>query len=365
MADPIVRLRDVVKKHGPTTAVDHVSLDITRGEFFSILGPSGSGKTTLLRLLAGFDHPDQGDIVIDGSSMTDVPPQRRPVNMVFQHYALFPHLTVFRNVAFGLEMQREPPASIRARVGEALEMVRLSGMDARLPAELSGGEQQRVALARALVNRPKVLLLDEPLAALDQQLRREMQHELKAIQEQIGISFIGVTHHQEEALTMSDRLAVMSQGRILQVGTPRDLYEKPACAAVGTFVGLSNCLSGQVVSLNGSRCAIRLRTAPGAAPLLANRPADVAEGRAVTLMVRPERVQLLKAGPGGDGMNLLAGRIEKSSYAGTDLHYVVRLDGGALWKVRVANAASDVKLFTPGEGVCVGWQADDSIILSE
>ena len=365
MADTIVSLRGVVKKHGRTTAVDRVSLDITRGEFFSILGPSGSGKTTLLRLLAGFDHPDQGDIVIDGCSMTDVPPQRRPVNMVFQHYALFPHLTVFRNVAFGLEMQREPRLSIRARVGDALTMVRLSGMDARLPAELSGGEQQRVALARALVNRPKVLLLDEPLAALDQQLRQEMQHELKAIQEQVGISFIGVTHHQEEALTMSDRLAVMSQGRILQVGTPRDLYEKPVCATVGTFIGLSNCLSGQIVSLNGSRCAIRVQTAPGAVPLLANRPLDLAEGRTVTLMVRPERVQLFRTGHTGDGTNLLAGQVEKRSYAGADLHYLVRLDAGALWNVRVANAASDVKHFTPGEGVCVGWQVEDAIVLSE
>ncbi|MBA3754098.1 MAG: ATP-binding cassette domain-containing protein, partial [Nitrospira sp.] len=206
---PVIEIRGIVRRHGPVTAVDQVSFEVRRGEFFSILGPSGAGKTSVLRMLAGFEDPDQGDVLIDGRSMLGVPPNRRPVNLVFQSYALFPHLTVFENVAFGLKMRRVAPPLIAEQVREALTMVKLLGKESRLPAQLSGGEQQRVALARALVNKPAVVLLDEPLAALDQQLRQEMQVELKSIQEQAGLTCVCVTHHQEEAMMMSDRIAVM------------------------------------------------------------------------------------------------------------------------------------------------------------
>ncbi len=243
MAELSVDIRDLVKYHGGTLAVDHLSLQIRRGEFFSLLGPSGSGKTSTLRLLAGFEDPDSGEILIEGKSMRRVPPHVRPVNIVFQSYALFPHMTVETNISFGLQMRRLPRGETRSRVGRALEMVKLVGKEHRFPSGLSGGEQQRVALARALVNQPAVLLLDEPLGALDQQLRQEMQVELKAIQQQINLTFLFVTHHQEEALTMSDRLAVMNHGRILQVGTPEEIYESPASLFVAQFIGISNQLS--------------------------------------------------------------------------------------------------------------------------
>ncbi|MGH9894973.1 MAG: ABC transporter ATP-binding protein, partial [bacterium] len=246
MADLSVDIQDVVKYHGPTLAVDHVSLSVRRGEFFSILGPSGAGKTSILRLLAGFDQPDGGAIRIEGRPMQGVPPNQRPVNLVFQSYALFPHLSVFDNVAFGLRMRKVTGTEIAVRVPEALAMVRLTGKQHRNPSQLSGGEQQRVALARALVNRPAVVLLDEPLGALDQQLRQEMQVELKTIQEQVGITFLYVTHHQEEALTMSDRVAVMHHGRLLQIGPPREIYESPACTFVAGFIGVSNRLVGHL-----------------------------------------------------------------------------------------------------------------------
>ena len=257
-----VELREVVKRHGSTVAADRVSLDVRRGEFFSLLGPSGSGKTTLLRLIAGFERPDQGEVRIDGRSMRDVPPNLRPVNLVFQHYALFPHLTVFGNVAFGLEMRGLVSDIVRAQVADALAMVRLTGKDARLPHQLSGGEQQRVALARALVNRPAVVLLDEPLGALDQQLRQDMQAELKAIQRQVGLTFICITHHQEEALTMSDRLAVLDHGRVLQVGTPQEVYDRPASLFVAGFVGVSNRVEGTIASEAGGRVTVRTSALP-------------------------------------------------------------------------------------------------------
>ena len=297
MNQPGIELREVVKRHGSTVAVEHLSFSVRRGEFFSILGPSGSGKTTTLRLIAGFEHPDQGDILIDGRSVRDVPPNLRPVNMVFQHYALFPHLTVSGNVAFGLEMRGIVRAEIRSRVGAALDMVRLAGKDDRLPAQLSGGEQQRVALARALVNRPAVLLLDEPLGALDQQLRQEMQVELKTIQEQVGVTCICVTHHQEEALTMSDRVAVMDHGRVLQVGAPQDIYTAPASLFVAEFIGLSNRLDGRIAAVEGTRCRIEV---PGLPIVQADVPAGAGPGRAVSVVLRPERLHVSQqAAPNG------------------------------------------------------------------
>ena len=261
MSDIAVEMRDVVKQFpspggGVINAVDHLTLEIYEGEFFSLLGPSGCGKSTTLRMLAGFERPTSGEIYIKDQLMGATPPYARPVNMVFQNYALFPHMTVFQNVAFGLEMEHVPRAEIRRRVEEALELVRLPGMGARRSTQLSGGQQQRIALARALVKRPAVLLLDEPLGALDLKLRKEMQLELKALQQQVGITFVYVTHDQEEALTMSDRIAVMSQGRALQIGTPTEIYERPNCRFVADFIGETNFLEGTLVQVKGGQATV-------------------------------------------------------------------------------------------------------------
>jgi spermidine/putrescine transport system ATP-binding protein len=257
-----VELREVSKRFGEVEAVHQVSLQIREGEFFSLLGPSGCGKTTTLRMIAGFERPDAGEILIRGQRMNEVPPFHRPVNTVFQHYALFPHMTVFENVAFGLEMKRLPREEIRRRVAEALRLVRLTGLENRYPRQLSGGQQQRVALARALVNRPAVLLLDEPLGALDLKLRKEMQLELKNLQHQVGITFIYVTHDQEEAMTMSDRIAVMNQGRVLQVGTPVEIYERPATRFVADFIGETNFLEGRLVAFEEGYARVEVEGFP-------------------------------------------------------------------------------------------------------
>jgi spermidine/putrescine transport system ATP-binding protein len=375
-----VDIRGLVKHHGATRAVDDVSLSVLRGEFFSILGPSGSGKTTLLRLLAGFERPDDGEILIEGHPMAHggrqgghhgfmVPPNRRPVNLVFQTYALFPHLTVFENIAFGLRMRQWPADEIRKSVAGVLDMVRLDGKENRFPSQLSGGEQQRVALARALVNRPAVLLLDEPLSALDQQLRQEMQLELKAIQEQVGITFLYVTHHQEEALTMSDRLAVMHEGRLLQVGTPQELYEAPASAFVASFIGVSNRLRARIATVEGSRC---LLIAPGLPRIVSRPPARAAEGREVMLSIRPERIHLTPLTETASGManteafdNSVPGRVAKALYSGSDMLYLVCFSSGVTWKCRVANGGGDQKRFLPGETVSVRWNADEGVTLLE
>src|SRR4051812_36131347 len=249
-------MRDVVKRFGDVAAVDHVSMQIRDGEFFSMLGPSGCGKTTSLRMIAGFEYPTSGEICLNGQPIGNTPPFQRSVNTVFQSYALFPHLSVAQNVGFGLEMKKVPRADIARRVREALDMVRLSGYDERKPRQLSGGQQQRVALARALVNHPDVLLLDEPLGALDLKLRKDMQLELKGLQERVGITFIYVTHDQEEALTMSDRIAVMSGGKVLQVGTPTEIYERPSCHFVADFIGDSNFVRGRVREADDGRAAL-------------------------------------------------------------------------------------------------------------
>ena len=357
-----VEIRDLTKSHGATLAVDRCSFSVKRGEFFSLLGPSGSGKTSILRLLAGFERPDAGEIAIEGRSMENVSPSHRPVNLVFQHYALFPHLTVFRNVAFGLEMRRVPRADIRERVTAALTMVRLTGKEDRVPSQLSGGEQQRVALARALVNRPAVLLLDEPLGALDQQLRRDMQVELKTIQEQVGITFICVTHHQEEALTMSDRVAVMNRGRILQIGTPQDIYETPSSLFVADFIGDSNQLTGRIVEIDDGACRFE---APGLPAMVARHPASLADGNRATLVVRPERLTLSRdAGQSGFD-NAIQGRIDKAVYNGSEMQYWVRLPGAIVWRVHVPNATSEQKRFAPGESVSIGWNVGDGVVLTE
>jgi spermidine/putrescine transport system ATP-binding protein len=359
----IVELTDVTKRHGTTVAVDRLSLQIRRGEFFSLLGPSGSGKTTTLRLLAGFDKPDEGDIIIDGRSMRQVPPQHRPVNTVFQHYALFPHMTVAQNVSFGLEMRGEHRANIHHRVDEALAMVKLSGKESRYPSALSGGEQQRAALARALVNAPSVLLLDEPMSALDQQLRREMQGELQALQAQLGTTFICVTHHQEEALMMSDRVAVMKDGRLLQVGTPRELYEQPADGWVAEFIGLSNSLRGRVTEVQGGKGIVHVASLPSAGPLTVKPIAPFRIGDPVQLVIRPERLRVTRELRSDSGVNHLRARIAQVSYGGAVVQYRLRLSERLEWTACLPNASSEEKPFVTGEEVCVTWKEQDALMV--
>lgn len=360
-----VELLDVTKVfENGVVAVDRVSLQIYQGEFFSLLGPSGCGKTTTLRMIAGFEHPSAGEVLIEGRRMGHTPPFRRNVNTVFQNYALFPHMTVFDNVAFGLRMKRIPRDEIACRVREALHLVRLSGMEERYPRQLSGGQQQRVALARALVNRPRVLLLDEPLGALDLKLRKEMQLELKHLQMTVGITFIYVTHDQEEALTMSDRIAVMNAGRVLQVGTPMEIYERPASRFVADFIGESNFLRGTVQGASSAAATV----------VIADRfpvevPADrqLTVGQQVTVAVRPEKVRLVPIeAPGTNG--LLHGRIEEVIYIGTDTFYVVRVSDDTTIRVRSQNDRNrlDGGLLLPvGTPVSLTWATDAARILTE
>jgi spermidine/putrescine transport system ATP-binding protein len=360
-----IDITSLVKRHGATLAVDHVSLTVQRGEFFSLLGPSGAGKTSVLRMIAGFETPDEGTIRIEGRSMEGVPPNRRPVNLVFQSYALFPHLTVGENVAFGPKMQGAPRAEIASRVRAALDMVKLSSKEERLPAQLSGGEQQRVALARALVNRPAVLLLDEPLSALDQQLRQEMQVELKSIQERAACTFVCVTHHQEEALTMSDRVAVMHQGRVLQIGSPEDLYESPASSFVARFIGVSNEWSGIVRRIDGGRAVVQSPDLSGDLQVVLPTHTPVREGSTVTVLLRPERLRLSTEAKNSSGEQSLPGSVEKVLYSGSDRWYLVRLGERVVWNVRVPNDEFSRNRFARGDAVYVIWRISDAVVLSE
>ena len=337
MPDVAVELRDVVKRFpGPTGdevfAVKNVSLQIKDGEFFSLLGPSGCGKTTSLRMIAGFEMPTEGEVYIHGRPMGTTPPFQRPVNTVFQSYALFPHMTVGENVAFGLEMKNVPKSEIGPRVTEALQMVRLPGYEKRLPKQLSGGQQQRVALARALVNRPEVLLLDEPLGALDLKLRKEMQLELKRLQREVGITFVYVTHDQEEALTMSDRIAVMSGGLVLQAGSASQIYEEPNCRFVADFIGETNFIEGTVESVNGHTAEFQA----GGLKLVADVEPGVSQGARATLAVRPERIRLSQTRP-DDTPNAFQGQVVESVYVGTDTRYLVALSGMVSVHVRQQN----------------------------
>jgi len=360
-----INIASLVKRHGATVAVDHVSLSVQRGEFFSLLGPSGAGKTSVLRMIAGFETPDEGTIHIEGRSMAGISPNRRPVNLVFQSYALFPHLTVAENVAFGPRMQGVARGEIVARVRASLDLVKLASKEERLPGQLSGGEQQRVALARALVNRPAVLLLDEPLSALDQQLRQEMQVELKSIQERAACTFVCVTHHQEEALTMSDHVAVMHQGRLLQVGSPQDLYESPASVFVARFIGVSNELTGIVRRIDGGRVVIQSSDLPGKDHIrLPDRP-ELQEGQAATVLLRPERLRLSTDAKDRSGEQSLAAIVEKVFYSGSDRRYLVRLSDVLLWNVRVPNNESGRNGLERGDMVRVRWQIADAVVLGE
>jgi spermidine/putrescine transport system ATP-binding protein len=355
---PDLELVGLVKRFGPVIAVDGVSLSVDKGEFITLLGPSGCGKTTTLRMVAGFERQTAGEIRIQGRPVDGVPPYRRNCNTVFQNYALFPHMSVFENVAFGLRVKGRPAAEIGRRVGQALEQVRLAGYEQRRPHQLSGGQQQRIALARALVNEPAILLLDEPLGALDLKLRKEMQLELKRIHRDVGITFIYVTHDQEEALTMSDRIAVMDQGTLQQVGTPREIYERPASTFVAGFVGESNFFPGQVLSANGSGALVALDR--GAA-LPCTDPARLPAGTAVVVQVRPENV-LLEV-PRDDASPGLDGAIEDIVYLGTRVEVIVRLDGSEQ-RVQCEDFHQRAlqKGFERGQRVRVGWQPEGGVV---
>ena len=356
MTTEAIRLEGVTKRFGEFTAVDSVDLSIPRGEFFSLLGPSGCGKTTTLRMLAGFEVPTEGRILLDGEPVEDVPPYERNVNMVFQSYALFGHLDVEGNVAFGLKRRKVPKPEIQTRVAEALELVNLSERSTARPNELSGGQRQRVALARALVNRPSVLLLDEPLGALDLKLRRQMQVELKAIQREVGITFVYVTHDQEEALSMSDRIAVMSEGRIAQCGAPEDVYEHPTEEFVAGFIGISNLLEGVVADGGQVRLANGITVG---APL----PGEVDRGDTVRLSVRPEKIAVDEEIE--DGMVRLKGVVEGRVYLGVSTQITVSLgDGARLVALEQATyRASAEDRWEPGMEVSLGWHPENCLVL--
>ncbi|WP_258045650.1 ABC transporter ATP-binding protein [Mesorhizobium sp. NBSH29] len=306
-------------------------MSIRENEFFTLLGPSGCGKTTLLRLIAGFDFPVRGEILLHGEDIAPLPPFKRPVNTVFQSYALFPHMTVAENIGFGLEMLGRPKAEISSRVSEMLKLVQMEPLAKRRTSQISGGQQQRVALARALAPQPKVLLLDEPLSALDYKLRKEMQIELKRLQLETGITFIFVTHDQEEALTMSDRIAVMSAGKILQVGAPTDIYERPADRFVADFIGESNFLDATLVSVDGGNARVRLSTGR---EITASLPDDSALGKPVSIVVRPEHARLVAQGDGAD----LTGTVDNIVYLGTDTQFHIGLPDGGRFIIRQQNS---------------------------
>ena len=330
-----VSLASLTKHFGQVAAVDSIDLDIPSGGFFSLLGPSGCGKTTTLRLIAGFEQPSSGRVLLDGRDMAGTPPSKRPVNTVFQSYALFPHLRVFDNVAFGLRRAHVPRAEVRRRVGEALDLVQLSDLAARKPGQLSGGQQQRVALARALVLRPAVLLLDEPLGALDAKLRRQLQVELKQLQTRVGITFVYVTHDQEEALTMSDRIAVINRGRIEQAASPRDLYEEPANAFVADFLGVSNLMDATANGPSGDAAQVRL--ANGFAVEV--RRGDISRRGQVKVVIRPERVLLEPADV--TGPNRIPGMVTNVVYLGSGIQLAVHLASGHTVTALVPNNDDD------------------------
>ncbi len=364
MENIAVEVRDVVKRFGEVVAVDHVSLQIQDGEFFSMLGPSGCGKTTTLRMIAGFEQPTEGEIFIDGQPSAGISAFERNTNMVFQNYALFPHMTVAENVAFGLEMKRVPKANRERRVTEALEMVQLPGLEKRKPKQLSGGQQQRVALARALVNRPAVLLLDEPLGALDLKLRKEMQLELKALQQQVGITFIYVTHDQEEALTMSDRIAVMHDGHVLQLGSPTEIYERPNSRFVADFIGETNFIEGEVVESNNGHVVVKIMPDVTVEALVEAKPSS----SQITVAIRPEKLRL-RHDPPKLHDNYLPGTIQEMVYIGTDTHYVISLAENLTLRVRQQNTIStpdqQAYMGNRGDEVYVTWASDSVLLLEE
>ena len=353
-----ITLTSITKRFGDTVAVDDVSLQIEGGAFFSLLGPSGCGKTTTLRIIGGFVYPTTGDVHINGEIMAEAPPYRRPINTVFQNYALFPHKTVAQNIAFGLQMKKVPKAEISDAVERSLDLIQLPGYGERKPSELSGGERQRVALARALINEPTILLLDEPLSALDLKLRKQMQLELKALQRKVGITFVYVTHDQGEALALSDRIAVMNDGKILQVGTPSEIYDSPQNRFVADFIGTSNFLEGTLISEKAvvlkTELPLKIVCTPNSA-LPLNTP--------VTVAIRPERFNL-RTTPASDAANSLRGVIQDESYLGTTLQYTVQTDYPTPLITHQQNTgARETHRFQRGDTVYLQWTPGNAIIL--
>ncbi|MEH2383729.1 MAG: ABC transporter ATP-binding protein [Nostoc sp.] len=356
-----VELRNVFKFFNQEPAVHGIDLDVRQGEFFSILGPSGCGKTTTLRLIAGFEIADAGKVLIQGQSMTNVPPYRRPVNTVFQSYALFNHLNVWDNIAFGLRLKKIPKSEIEARVQEALKLVKMESLRSRFPNQLSGGQQQRVALARALVNRPTVVLLDEPLGALDLKLRKEMQVELSNLHKGLGVTFVMVTHDQEEALCLSDRIAVMNQGKIEQVGTPSQIYERPLTAFVADFIGDTNLFSGEIVAVDSSNVQISTKTGLS---IVISRAEDTPTelSQAVVVSVRPEKIQLSLYPPNLPA-NCFEGRLVNVMYLGTHVNYVVELTNGISINVLQPNTFGGLPdRDTP---IYAWWTENDCLAISQ
>src|SRR5579863_10238237 len=368
-ADPnaaYVRIANLTKRFGDFAAVDDVSLAIRRGEIFCLLGGSGSGKTTLLRMLAGFESPTSGTIHIDGEDMSAVPPYERPVNMMFQSYALFPHMSVLKNVAFGLEQEGVARGDIKRQVGEILDIVKMGSFGARKPHQLSGGQRQRVALARALVKRPKLLLLDEPLAALDKKLREHTQFELISIQQRLGVTFIVVTHDQEEAMTLGTRLGVMNQGRIVQVGTPSDIYESPATRFVADFIGSVNLFAGEV-SENGAE-GLCIRSADLGCTVRAVRASGGVSGATVWTAIRPEKIQITRDRQAGEtaGENLTRGTVSEIAYMGDMSIYLVRLDSGSMLRVTLPNVRRGTERpIAREERVWLSWHGSSPVVLTE
>ena len=363
-----VRIANVTKKFGDFVAVDDVSLDIRRGEIFCLLGGSGSGKTTLLRMLAGFESPTSGKIYIDGADMSTIPPYERPVNMMFQSYALFPHMSVEKNVSFGLEQERLGRDAIRRQVGEILEIVKMGGFGARKPHQLSGGQRQRVALARALVKRPKLLLLDEPLAALDKKLREHTQFELLNIQQRLGVTFIVVTHDQEEAMTLGQRLGVMNHGRIAQVGSPSDIYESPGTRFVADFIGSVNLFEGQVSDEGAD--FVRIRSSELDCCIRAERSVTCARGATVWTAIRPEKVNISRqgqAGAAGNGENFARGTVREIAYMGDMSIYLVQIASGKMMRVTLPNVmrGGDEPPIGREESVLLSWHGSSPVVLTE
>jgi putrescine transport system ATP-binding protein len=365
---PLLRIDAVVKKFGVLRAVDRLSLDIWAGEFFALLGPSGCGKTTLLRMLAGFETPDEGRILLNGRDIAQVLPHQRPVNMMFQNYALFPHLTVRDNIAFGLKRAGVPRSEIDTRVAELVALVKLEGLEKRRPDQLSGGQKQRVALARSLARRPQVLLLDEPLAALDKKLRESTQLELMELQRRLGTTFIIVTHDQEEAMTVASRIGVMDAGRLEQVATPRELYEAPHSRWIAEFVGDVNMFEGQVESRQANRLMISTKNA---GTIVVAEPRQPITKTLVCVAIRPEKVKLSRRGPVSDAVNAhainrLEGVVTDVSYLGGLTTYKVKLDTGAVLRSSMANTARlDIDAYSASQRVVAWFTPDDCVVLEQ
>ncbi len=354
----------LIKRFGPLTAINDVSFTVAPGEFFSLLGPSGSGKTTTLRIIGGLTVPDEGDVYLDGERITYWPPEKRDINIVFQNYALFPHLTIFENVAFGPRRHRWPEERIRQEVHRYLEMVHLVGYENKYPRQLSGGEKQRIALIRALIMHPKVLLLDEPLGALDLKIRQQLQLELINIQEEVGITFIYVTHDQGEALTMADRIAVMNKGKILQIGDPKTIYERPRNRFVAHFIGNTNFFEGKAVRLEGGRMLVDI---PGLMEIWGLPVGNIRPGEGASVSVRPEKMYISRQKPKNGSYNMIQGVVDDFIYTGVSTEFIVSLPNGQKVRVFAQNISQDAEIWkiTWDDRVWVYWRPERSLVLKE